>query len=246
MSTVLIVDDEAATRTGLEHRVNWKGLGVDRVLTARNGMEGLEAARQALPDLVLSDIRMPKMDGLEMCRRLRSERPELKILFLSAYADKEYLKEALRVGTADYVEKPIDMPTLENAIRRALDDSRKLESDDETLRRIAENADPFVRKTAEFMKRTYLAGTTLAELAAHVGLSESYLCYRFKSLTGITVWTYLLKYRIAVSKTLLREEAIAIAEVADRSGFEDPKYFSRVFKRETGVTPMAFRKGGGA
>lgn len=116
---LLIVDDETTTRNGLMRHINWAALGIQKIELASGGAEALERCSVFAPDIVLSDIRMPEMDGIRMCRLLREQYPECAILFLSGYSDKEYLHSAIDLGAVDYIEKPIDLEELETAVKKA-------------------------------------------------------------------------------------------------------------------------------
>ncbi|QHW33971.1 response regulator [Paenibacillus rhizovicinus] len=120
MIKLLVVDDESVTRKGLIKHIKWNELGVDAVEEAKNGIEGLEAARRMKPDIVVSDIRMPGMNGIEFTTCVRELFPSCKIIYLSGYSDKEYLKAAIRLNAVSYVEKPINIEELQEAIRKAV------------------------------------------------------------------------------------------------------------------------------
>lgn len=120
MIRLLIVDDEAATRRGLMRHINWTALGVDMVQAAQSGEEAWELCQDFPPDLVLSDIRMRGMNGVELCRLLLGKYPQCKVIFISGYSDKEYLKAAIELGAVHYVEKPVNREELQQAVTKAL------------------------------------------------------------------------------------------------------------------------------
>ncbi|MDI4649823.1 response regulator [Cohnella hashimotonis] len=121
MAKLIIVDDEKSTREGLVQYIPWNSLGIDEVESAGSGPEALEAAARMRPDILLSDIRMPGMNGIEFATRLRLVLPDCKIIFLSGYADKEYLKSAIQLRAVHYLEKPINRPELMRAVRETVD-----------------------------------------------------------------------------------------------------------------------------
>ncbi|MBP3966562.1 response regulator transcription factor [Paenibacillus lignilyticus] len=120
MIKLLVVEDETVTRKGLMKHIKWNELGVDVVEEAKDGVEGLEVARRMHPDIVVSDIRMPGMNGIEFTASLREEFPACKIIYMSGYSDKEYLKAAIRIHAVSYVEKPIVIEELQEVIRKAV------------------------------------------------------------------------------------------------------------------------------
>ncbi len=116
MLNLIIVDDEKTTRDSLEAYIPWKELGIDSVTTAKNGVVALELAEKSPPDIILSDVRMPKMDGIELAINIRSRYPQCKIIFLSGYSDKEYLKSAINLKAVSYIEKPIQIEEIKTVI----------------------------------------------------------------------------------------------------------------------------------
>lgn len=116
---LLIVDDEKLTRDGLISNIDWNELGINAVSEADDGMHGYETALTFQPDIILSDVRMPRMSGIEMAEKLQLLNPALSIIFMSGYSDKEYLKAAIKLKAVNYVEKPIDLEEISDAVRQA-------------------------------------------------------------------------------------------------------------------------------
>lgn len=117
---LLLVDDEDTTREGILERLPWKEMGVEHVDQADDGINGLTSAALHAPDIILTDVRMPRMDGVEMSFRLREQLPDCKIIFMSGYSDKEYLKSAIRLKAVNYIEKPINLTELKSAVEAAV------------------------------------------------------------------------------------------------------------------------------
>lgn len=120
MIKLVIVDDEKITREGLHQYIPWKDLGVDVVEVAGDGYEALEIAERLQPDIILTDVRMPEMNGIELAGKLRELLPQCTILFLSAFADKEYLKSAIHLKALHYLEKPVNREEVKTAIKEAV------------------------------------------------------------------------------------------------------------------------------
>lgn len=116
---LLIVDDEILTRTGLISSISWEDLGIDEVYEAADGVEGLKTAEKFKPEIILSDVRMPRMNGIDMLCKIREISPDTVFIFMSGYSDKEYLKAAIRLHAVNYVEKPLDLIEIEQAVRTA-------------------------------------------------------------------------------------------------------------------------------
>lgn len=116
---LLIVDDEDLTRTGLIRSIDWDSLGIEEVLQADDGLHGLEQARLHRPEIVLCDVRMPRMDGISMLERLEKLLPDSVPIFMSGYSDKEYLKAAIRLKAVNYIEKPLNLSEVRQAVEEA-------------------------------------------------------------------------------------------------------------------------------
>lgn len=118
---LLIVDDEELTRTGVISSLDWKSLGIDEIIQADDGINGLEAARIHRPEIILCDVRMPRMDGITMLEHLESILPDVVPIFMSGYSDKVYLKAAIKLKAVNYIEKPIDPQEIRDAVCEARD-----------------------------------------------------------------------------------------------------------------------------
>ncbi len=146
---VLLADDEEEIRTGIGRKIDWPRLGFSLVGEAGNGEEALELAEQLRPDVVLTDIKMPFMDGLELCRRLRQSLPGAKLVVFSGFDDFEYARQAMGAGVSEYILKPINAPELMEVLvklRRQLDEQRMERRDMETLRRRYDESLPVLRE----------------------------------------------------------------------------------------------------
>lgn len=117
---LLIADDEILTREGLVSSIDWESLGITQIYQADDGLNGLQIARRHKPDIILSDVRMPRMDGIHMAKEIESFLPDATIIFMSGYSDKEYLKAAIKLKAIDYVEKPLDPEEIYTAVKNAL------------------------------------------------------------------------------------------------------------------------------
>jgi two-component system, response regulator YesN len=162
---VLIVEDERMTRETLRNLVPWSQLGVADVETARDGVDALEKAERRMPDLVVCDIRMPRMGGIEFAQRIRERNPDCGIIFLSGYSDKEYLKAAIRLHAADYIDKPLNLQELGAAVERnvhALRARASSSAEAERARRVLTDLAPILRAT--FAEELCRPGATPASL----------------------------------------------------------------------------------
>lgn len=117
---VLIADDDVYTREGLVEAIEWRRLGIQEILQAEDGSEALQMAAAQQPEIVITDVRMPKLNGIEFAERLSAVCPECKLLFISGYMEVAYMKSAIRLAAVDYVEKPIKLQEMEKAIGRTI------------------------------------------------------------------------------------------------------------------------------
>ena len=157
MFSVLIVDDEVITRRGLKSHVDWEKLKIDKIYDSGNALEAIELVKKVKPDLILSDVCMPEMNGIEMCARIRDIHKDCQIVFLSGYSDKEYLKGAIQLEAVSYVEKPISIEEVEEALSRAVDKQRKNKQKNDKIRRlVTENHSMTARHLIEKMSIPHL------------------------------------------------------------------------------------------
>lgn len=185
MMKVLVVDDEAVTRKGLIGHIDWEALGVGSVTEAKDGHDALNIARELLPDIVISDVRMPHLNGLEFARALKNTQPKVKFIFLSGFSDKAYLKDAIRLDAVNYVEKPIDLAELTEAMQKAVSLCKHQELEDEKSRKLntlERNSLPFIKQTivsqlisgqgmtAQLLSNLQLANLTLGKHAPYIVL----------------------------------------------------------------------------
>ncbi len=362
--TVLIVDDESMPRKVLSEHLPWESFKVTRIFQASDGLEAIEQARQCMPDIIISDVKMPRMNGLEMAAEIRSFCPHCQFIFLSGYSDKEYLKGAIKLKASSYVEKPIDLEEIAQSLTEAIAELEKIQlaenpdsrrrlffrgsqdpdpplsdrvfqisqsqldsisdmirhrkdNDTETaLRRLhweiqqcegtdpsylrhlyrqivylfltaaenynitalTQNADHYLYTAAKQetlallwdtilqISQTYFAafqcqdtdivsrveryleqhyqnsGLTVQDAAHDLGFTNTYLCAAYKKSCGKTINQRLTQIRILHARELLAGSSRKLYEIARDVGYADGKYFTKLFTRETGLTPKEYRE----
>ena len=243
-----IVDDESATREGLLKYVPWQQLGVHEVRAAGDACAMLALCREMRPDIVISDIRMPGMDGIALCNQLREMLPLCRIIFLSGYADKEYLMAAIELSAVSYIEKPVDIAKLSAAIARAVSEcelltTRAAKAPELPREEGAADYGSTVRRVIRLMEEE-LADEALGldALARKAYLTPSYLANLFKREVGMTVGQYLLNLRMRRARVLLRDPGLKLYQIAQMTGYGDANYFAKAFKRAVGATPKEYRE----
>lgn len=245
MYRVLIVEDEEIIRKGLAFMMDWTKVDCVVVGDAADGAEGIEKIHSLQPDIVVTDIRMPVKDGLEMLAEALAETSFYAIV-LSGYSDFQYAQQAIRLGVKDYLLKPVDFDELAACIQR-------IQGELERARlRTASSGEPILEQASlnrytsrrvgallNEIKEGYPQRLSLQELGIKYQMSPSYLNTQFKKETGYTFNDFLNRYRILMANELLQQQpTLKIYEVADRVGFSDYKYFIKVFKKYVGYPPL--------
>ena len=246
MLKVLIVEDEPYVRKGIVLSVDWTALDCFVVGEAANGEEGLAAALRYQPNIIITDIKMPKMDGIEMLKRLREAGCGAQVIILTAYSDFEYAKNALHYGAADYLLKPFRDGELEQVIvsihARLMAQQGQAEAALPALQLQKGDKSKYVMESLAFIAGHYNEPDIgVGSIAQSVGISEGYLCHIFKKETNYTLVEYLSQYRMHVAMQLLRDCRVKIYEVAEQVGYRDIAYFSSTFRKIVGVTPSEFQ-----
>ena len=237
MKKLMIVDDEELMRQKLETLVDNSLLGLQLVAQARDGSEGERLILTHQPDVVITDVVMPGKNGLEMIADLQGK-TQAKFIILSGYQDFDYVREALRLGAADYVLKPVQASEL----KRVLEVQPQEEDDN---RRYGEIVARVLSLVAEEFSDPELSLKSLC--ANFLFMNETYVSRLFQKRTGQKFSSYVTACRIQAAQTLLTAQPeLSIGEVAERVGFGgDAKYFIEVFRKSVGVTPGKFRAGQG-
>lgn len=245
MLKVLIVEDEEMIRRGIVLTVDWSSLDCVVVAEASNGEEGLEAALRYNPTLIITDVKMPKMDGIEMLSRLRELGSSAYVIFLTAYDTFEYAQNAIRLGAADYILKPFHDGDLEKAItsirRRYLDQEKAAPSlSDPGLKK--GDKSKYVQSAIACIEENYADPTlSISAIAGTLGISEGHLSHTFKKETDSTLLAYLTRFRIHKAMELLQDCRVKVYEVAERVGYRDIAYFSATFKKMVGMSPSEYQ-----
>ncbi len=245
---LLIIEDNSELLQYLKN-----GLSKEyRVITASNGKEGLQKAQQYLPDIILSDVMMPEMDGLELCAKLKSD-PSLNyipVILLTARSATVYEIEGIETGADDYITKPFDFRLLRAKISRFL---RSRQSVREYYQRLLslENVTPTSNNADElFLNRLIECVETLMleddfnikKLSREMAMSQSALYKRVKDLTGGSILDFVRNVRLKKAANLIATERMKISEAAAEVGIYDIKYFREQFKKLFGQTPSEYQK----
>ena len=253
MYRVLIAEDEDIIRKGLVYSVQWADMDCTVVGEARNGIEGIELIEKMKPDILIVDINMPVMDGIEMIRQTYEEY-NYSAVILSGYSNFEYAKSAIHYGATDYLLKPLKREELVKAIENAKEKLRIYETwlaqkqEAEELKKVrlvtraeekGEN-DDIVRELLKFIEEHYQEKIGWQDVVEAMNYSETFLNRKFKTQMGTTFIEYLNRFRIQKAVELLKQGNVSIQEVSWMCGIGDYKYFNMVFKKYIGCSPKEY------
>lgn len=239
MVTLLFADDEQIIREGMRSFIDWESLGVKWLEAAKNGREALEKIQSLKPDIVLLDIKMPEMSGLEVIRRANLLGVESEFLIYSGYDEFEYAREAMSYGVRHYLLKPVSERQLVPIIRELVE---TIESGKAILAHDLTLVDRIKRYVSEHLSDQALTLKKISE--EELFLNPKYVSRAFYQKTGQHFRQYVLEQRMELAKQmLLQEDASRMYEIASRVGLDDnPQYFSKLFKKYTGYTPSEYRR----
>lgn len=251
MYRLLIVDDEVGIRNGLANFFPWAELGFEVAGQARNGEQALKMIREdERPiDVLMTDIKMPVMDGLKLIEQLKKIDFSGKIILLSAYNEFEYARRGLQLGVYDYILKPTDykkIAELFERLKKELDTaggSRKEEAENLCDRSGFDYKGKIIREVKEYIEKNYKE-VKLANAAAHVNLSPSYLSVLFSGEVGMSFSEYVQKIRLRKAAGLLVGSYSKIYEISEQVGYNNAKNFTRAFRKCYGISPRDYRNKG--
>ncbi len=239
---VLLVDDEYYVRQSLLRRIrNLENEDFKVIGEAENGEEALDMLRKHDIQLVVTDIRMPVMDGLDLTRKILEQYPHILTVILTGYADFEYARKALRYGAFDYLLKPVSEESLDNLLSRArtrLSELYELPEDEKNNM----SGEEYVQLAIRYLNEHYMEDIDISLMASELGFHSAYLTRLFGRYAGVTPLKYLTNLRIQEAKRLLLDTSLPISVVGERVGYPDQFHFSKTFRKATGVNPSAFRK----
>ncbi len=246
MRKVVIVEDEGLVRRGIVQAVDWASVGFEVAGEAENGEQALAVIRRCAPDLVITDIRMPRMDGLEMLRRLRGEGNPVSVIILTAYSDFTYAQSAIKLGVVDFLLKPFKDGELEAAVSALMARAAPHGRHDELLIPESDTRSRYVSEVLRMVEEGYASPElSVGSIAEALGVTEGHLSHVFRKETSCKLSTYIALYRIREAKRLLDSTQSRVNEVAEQVGYRDITYFSRKFRSIVGLSPSEYKKQAG-
>ena len=251
MLKILIADDEELSRSVIRWILEYYFQGKYQLFEAANGREAVCLALGEQIDVAFLDIEMPVMDGLTAGKEIRIQLPSCSVIFLTAYAQFSYAKQAISMGACEYLVKPAGEKEVAEIITRELQkhhisDSVTAEKSPGTLSSLTEPAASGraarsaaeTKALADTQSRQELSGEETAE---RYQLSVNHFNRIFKEFNGMPFREYLINVRVEKAREYLANPQMNIREIGTLVGYSNPNYFSRIFKKKTGLTPIEYR-----
>ncbi len=256
---LLIVDDGQYVVEYLKHLLNWKKFGIERIETTTNPADARILLNSGRFDIMITDIRMPEISGLDLLEHIDSCGLKTKVIFLSGYSQFEYAQKAIRLGALDYLLKPVDKDDMDKAMCKALKHIGSLQGkpgDDSTVQERESQGQPsnqqdsptscsgaaMVRLVKNYIDGHLGDGLSLEELGSVVHLHPVYLSKLYKQETGENLSSYILRARLEKSAHLLEASNLHVMDIARMVGYRKPQYFIKLFKELYGITPYQYRR----
>ncbi|WP_054027581.1 response regulator transcription factor [Bacillus sp. FJAT-28004] len=244
---LLIVEDEWIIADSLSSMEEWEERCIEVAGIAHNGYEAIRYLEAEPIELVISDIRMPDMDGLQLLQFIYEEMPNTQVIMISGYEEFDYARIALKYGAKGYILKPIDTDELLATVDRLLG-QRNLETGAEANAETIQTVVPqtyhkeIVHKAIQYIQDYLHTPLSLSEVAKTAHLTAHYFGQIFKSESGQLFNSYLTQVRMEKACELLKHSGLKIYEICEKVGYVDPKYFSKVFQKQFGMTPNEYRQ----
>lgn len=244
MYKAIIIDDITLVRDAIRLLAQWDVFGISEIFEADNAQEGLDIICREQPQIIITDMKMPIMDGTQLLKKLEEFQIESKIIVISGFSDYKYTRLAIQSGVIDYILKPIDPQDLNNALSVAV---AQLDAE------LADTSSPvpeepcsavtnkIIRDVITYINNYYMSNISLVDIAAQFFLSKEHLSRLFKKETGQNLFSYIMKLKLTEAKRLLRETTMTLEDIAYQLGFSNGNYFSKVFKKNCGLTPSEYR-----
>lgn len=246
MGSILIVDDDYITIEGVKQYINWKKCGVREVYTAMSARRAKEIIGNKHIDVLITDIEMPGDSGIDLLKWINGTHKDPVCIFLTSHADFSYAKEAVKQKAFLYLLKPTPIEEMEEAIISAMEEAKNRRKNQMIVQTLldpsaANDSVVVLKKAKKYIAEHISEEISRKEVADLVYLNPDYLSKLLKKETGLSFSEYVLDCRISLAKMLLQATGKSIQEIAGMTGFNSASYFSKIFKQETGMSPVAFR-----
>lgn len=251
---VVAVEDEPMILDNLIKKIEAANSCFSVIGSAQDGEEAMSVIESLKPDILFTDIKIPKLNGLELIRKVRSKYPDIQIVIISGFGKFEYAQQAIKLGVSDYLLKPVGMDSLQNIlaqIKTRLDQPeadraketiwQQFESRLPTTEEKKDGSEELIEKVDEYIKNNFCTDISIDGIARYFNFNPTYLTKLFKKAKGISPVKYIIMLRIGYAKNLMQtHQELNIKQIGEIVGYEDPQYFSRIFKEVTGSSPTEY------
>ena len=245
---LFLIDDEIVALNALKKRVDWLKYGFTEVYTAQETKSVWEFLKKDTVDLILCDVEMPGENGLEFLKEVKIKYPKTECIMVTCHADFNYIQKAMRYGAEDYILKPIDYEELEEILNKYIAklemnqmQTRREELIEQVAHHRSDDSESRIPLVMEYIDEHLRDKITIRELADLVHINEQHLMRIFRKETGRSVVEYITDRRMLTASDLLRNTDLSVNFIADCVGCENYSYFTKIFKKHTGLPPREYR-----
>lgn len=245
MLDIIVVEDEAPIRDWIAYTISNISNEFNVLASASNGKEAYELALNLKPKVIISDIKMPIMGGIELTKKIKEVFPDIYVILLTNYAEFSYAKEAISCGVYEYLVKSDIRPKeLKEILDKVNESVKELEKNkvsklqkESTLSESKDGYSKTIKKSIDYIHKNYKQHISLQDISNYVFLSHEYFSRLFKEEVGENFSSYLTNYRMKKSESLIKNTDMKISQIAIEVGYTNASYFSRSYKKFKGISP---------
>lgn len=245
MYKLIVADDERSVLDGIADTIPWEEYGICVAAKTEDGEQMVKAALEHQADLLLTDIRMPGMDGLTAIQCLKQKLPDLQCVVITAYQEFEYAKRAIELGVNSFVTKPVLKSEVIEQVLNARDKRKSVLEAKQALESVQKTLNPVlltpIERSLHYMKEKIDTPFTMTDVAEFMNMNPSYFSRYFKEEMGISFIEYVKQIKVERAKVFLTTSNMRIYEISSTLGYSSVQYFSTLFKSITGVTPQEYK-----
>lgn len=245
MLDIIVVEDEAPIRDWIAYTISNISDEFNVLASASNGKEAYELALNLKPKVIISDIKMPIMGGIELTKKIKEVFPDIYVILLTNYAEFSYAKEAISCGVYEYLVKSDIRPKeLKEILDKVNESVKELEKNKvsrlQKESNLIESKDSYsktIKKSIDYIHKNYKQHISLQDISNYVFLSHEYFSRLFKEEVGENFSSYLTNYRMKKAESLIKNTDMKISQIAIEVGYTNASYFSRSYKKFKGISP---------
>ena len=236
MYSLIIVEDEDDSRRGLVDYIPWTSLGFQPIADFANGASALSFLSDNSPDVLLTDIMMPEMDGITLIEKARKLRPDMIPVVLSGYSDFEYARRCISLGVREYILKPARLDEIKDIFSRIYSElgSKDTKTNKTPVAELVKEMQSYIRQN--------LQTVSLKSLSDKFSLNQYYISEIFHQHSGVSFQEYTATERMNEAIALLSSSDLSISAISEKVGYTSPSSFSRSFREKNGMTPKEYRE----